>query len=100
MFRVDGLTNRIRAQNFFSIELEDQTKHTVSSRMLRTKVNGIVTNLAALQALSLGFKGSGLIRGIGRRLVSHMSEHRVSRNETSGLVASRFSMLARDCGRN
>ena len=36
MFRVDGLTDRIRAQNFFSIELEDQTKHTVSSRMLRT----------------------------------------------------------------
>lgn len=42
---------RIRANDFFSIELEDQSEHTVSSGMLGTKVDSVVADLALIGAL-------------------------------------------------
>ena len=38
---------RIRADDLFTIDLENQSKHTVSSRMLRTEVDCVVTDFAA-----------------------------------------------------
>jgi hypothetical protein len=90
----------ISADNLLAIQLQNQTKHTVSSRMLRTEVDGVMANLATLDALSLGFKASGLVRGRGTGLVGQGSEHRVGRNESCSLIARGFRILARKCGRN
>ena len=38
---------RVGANNFLSIDFENQSQHTVSSRMLRTEVDGVVSDFAA-----------------------------------------------------
>jgi len=88
----------IGANNFLAIEFQNQTKHTVSSRMLGTKVDGVVTNLAA-QAFSLGFEGSSLLSIRSGRLVRKVAERRVRRDQSGGRVAGSFSIAAGDGGR-
>lgn len=43
----------IRANNLLSVELQNQTQHSVSSRMLRTEVNCVMSDLAVRDALSV-----------------------------------------------
>ena len=87
----------IGANDLLAVEFQNQTKHTVSSRMLRTKVDCVVTDLA-VNALGLGFLGSGLLSIAGGRLVSQVAKGRVGRDQSGGLVAGGFGIAAGDGG--
>jgi hypothetical protein len=87
---------RIGANDLLAIEFQNQSQHTVGSRMLRTKVDGVVTNLAT-NLLDFGFKTSG-VRVLGEPLVGKVGEARVGRNKSCSLVAGSLDMSARDGG--
>jgi hypothetical protein len=88
----------IGANDLLAIELQNQSEHTVSSRMLRTEVDSVVTDLA-VNAFGLGLESSSLWV-LGRPLVGEVSEGRVGRNEPRSLVASGLGMSARNSSRN
>ena len=85
---------RIRADNLFTIDLQNQSKHTVSSRMLRTEVDCVVTDFAA-DPFTLGFETSGNIGFLGTFLVSQTCEGGVSRNKSGSLEAGRLRLPTR-----
>ena len=66
----------ICADDLLSVQLQNQTQHTVSGRVLRTEVDCVVSNLALLGAARL--VGNSVV--VGRR-----AEVRVDRNETGGI---------------
>lgn len=56
---------RVCADNFLSIEFKNQTQHTVGGRVLGTKVDGIMADLAILDRVVAGLPG-GLGVGAGK----------------------------------
>ena len=50
---------RIGSNDFFTVELENQTQHTVSSGMLRTEVDCVMSNLSVLNRVLARLSGSG-----------------------------------------
>lgn len=89
----------IGADDLFTIELQNQTQHTVSGRVLRTKVDGVMADLAAGSSV-LGFEGGAHISLRRALLVGQRCEGRVGRDEAGGLVAGGFCIPARQRRRN
>jgi len=68
----------VRADNLFSIQLEDKTQHTVGGWVLRSKVDGVVADLPLT-----GVCGGRV--GCARGGVDGLAEGRVDGDETSGV---------------
>jgi hypothetical protein len=54
----------VGSDDLFTIELENQTQHAVGSGMLRTKVDGIMSNLSVLDGVLARLSGTGF-SGLG-----------------------------------
>jgi hypothetical protein len=79
----------IGANNLFAIEFQNQSQHSVRSRMLRAKVDGIVPNLATAN-LCLGLQSRSLVGVFGGAFVCEMGEGRICRNDLGRLVRLRL----------
>ena len=83
---------RVCAHNFLAIELENQTQHTMSGGMLRSKVNSVVPDFAVFSHLPIVWGDVHMLRLIR---VYWVAEALVDRNEAS---TSLFGRLIRRSG--
>lgn len=85
---------RVGANNFLAIELENQTQHTVSGGMLRTEVDGVVTDLAVGNGvIALLFRSFDILadKTVG---VLRVAKVGIDRQESSAHLGSRISSLS------
>jgi hypothetical protein len=69
---------RICANDFFAIELQDETKYTVSSRVLRSKVHSVVPYPSFARIAPIVMRH---IQMLGVFLVDRVSPRRIYRNQ-------------------
>lgn len=88
----------VRADNLLAIELQNQPKHTVSSRMLGSEVDRVVTDLP-VDPFGFGLEAGRLTRLLRGPLVGEMCEAGIRRDQTGRLVAGGLGMVTREGGR-
>lgn len=81
---------RISPHDLLTIQLQNQPKDTVSRRMLRTEVDGIMADLA-IDTSSLRLEVCASFGILGGALVGEMREGRIGRDESGSLVAGGLS---------
>lgn len=81
----------VGTDNFFAIELENQSQHTVSGRMLGSKVDGVVADLAVLDGVLARLSALAALAVLARQAVNVVIGGKVfaGRNESRTDVLGR-----------
>lgn len=85
---------RIRTHNLFTVELQNQPQHTVSCRVLGTKVDRVMANLAA-DPFRLRLQPGRILCVRHTLFVREMCEAGIRRDQPRGLITRRLGLTTR-----